>query len=600
MNKKNFNYLYSLLILNNINAGCKKKSGKEDKENKENKTISNNSQLTDPLTKNKDDNEENKQETEEEKKKRLAEEEKKKKEKLEKERLNKIASEVRKFFNVLNKVYVNNKTNEGKTEEIIKIEIVEDKIKEFIKYLEHIDFSKDVQKNDLEILTKLLSIVKIENCNEDLKKFHDDLKNNIGNDVNTNNLCENSKYFKCFKQLFSLGDKTDYNFLIIKDKLDNKIYFAIKDNDGKNITINNKRYDIIQLMFNTFFVDYLKPSTEEKDKISDEKMNFTLNLGYNYLINFEYCFNYFDQILAHIGNPTNTLPTNVTLAIYKSSGENIEQTCKYIWAGDYNFSYSKGEVDVNNLYNFQNIIKINVDKDYKLSFTTEKGKKQMKVNNFKNTPFEISTMEKIVPILEKLKDFTKIDEVKNELLELVKHDKIYKGQNISSSYITSGNINFSEFKKEDIKNSTFPYNFNIYIYNDNNETKVDIKKLEDNERNKKFIELINNFEKNLENLFGKLTYDFNKIVLLIKNIEIYLKKSNLDQIININFSGILSNEEWDKLDTNNLCIKIANDLSSIELGKNIEKADNFKVFSLNKQEKVSSPGDTKFKSQEKK
>jgi len=103
MNKKNFNYLYSLLILNNINAGCKNTSGKGDKGKKPD---SKNGQLTDPLTKDKTDNEE----TEEEKKKKLEEEEKKKKEKLEEERLDKIATEVKKFFNILNKVYVNNKT----------------------------------------------------------------------------------------------------------------------------------------------------------------------------------------------------------------------------------------------------------------------------------------------------------------------------------------------------------------------------------------------------------------------------------------------------------------------------------------------------------
>ena len=139
MNKKNFNYLYSLLILNNINAGCKNTSGKGDKENKKNETTPTSTPsntLTDNNNNDNNNNNENQGETEDQKRERLAEEEKKKKEKLEEARLNKIASEVKKFFNVLNKVYINNKTKDGKTGEIIKIEIVEDKIKEFIKYLE--------------------------------------------------------------------------------------------------------------------------------------------------------------------------------------------------------------------------------------------------------------------------------------------------------------------------------------------------------------------------------------------------------------------------------------------------------------------------------
>jgi len=66
------------------------------------------------------------------------------------------------------------------------------------------------------------------------------------------------------------------------------------------------------------------------------------------------------------------------------------------------------------------------------------------------------------------------------------------------------------------------------------------------------------------------------------------------------FSPLLSDEEWDNLDTKNLCIKIANDLSSIKLDKNIEKDVNSKVFALNKQEKVSGGMESyKFKAVEK-
>lgn len=601
MNEKNFNYLYSLLILNNINAGCKNSAN--DPKSKKTETTTTTTPVSGEVQGNnqlKQGNEiikpSNQGETEEEKKKRLAEEEKKRKAQLEEERLTKIAGEVKKFFSVLNKVYVNKKTKDGTTNELIKAEIVDDKIKEFIKYLEKIDFSKDVQQNDIEILIKLLSIVKIENCNEDLNKFHNDLKDSKDQDT----LCKNSTYFKYFFQLLSLGDKTDYNFFIIKDKFDNKIYFAIKDNDGNNIEINNKRYDIIQLMFNTFFVNYLQPSKDEKDGIPDEKMNFALNLGYNYLIDFKHCCDYFDKIIEHIGDSTSALPTNVKLDIYESSGENIEGTNNYIWANEYNYGFSNS-VDANTLYDCQNIVKITTDKGYGLTFDTSKGNKKSKFV-VKNAPFEISTLEKMPAIFEKLKDVNKINEVKNELLNLVKEDKKYSGQYITRlDYIPGSDVVFKEFKKENIENSKAPCNYNIYIYKDNNENNVDIKKWEDKEENNKIVGLINDFEKDLVTVFGgNLSYNFPKIVTLINKIKDNLKKDVLNQCINYLFSQILSNEEWDKLDTNNLCIKIANDFSSITISKNIEKAENFRVFSLNKQAKVSGPGDTKFKSEEKK
>ena len=91
----------------------------------------------------------------------------------------------------------------------------------------------------------------------------------------------------------------------------------------------------------------------------------------------------------------------------------------------------------------------------------------------------------------------------------------------------------------------------------------------------KIIKLINSFENDLKTLFKEQNYKFYKIVSLIKQIKNWglLKKTKLDQIINMNFSIILTEEEWDKLDTNNLCIKIADDLSSIKLDKNLNKEE---------------------------
>ena len=333
--KKQSKYLLTLLILNNINAGCKKKCGKEgnnDTKKKQNSTQSsgqNDGQENPKEEKPIGENPDPEKETEEEKKKKLEEEEKKRKEKLEEERLNKIVSEVKKFFNVLNKVYVNNKTQKKETDKIIKAEIVEDKIKDFIKYLESIDFSKDVQDDDIEIFIKLLSIVKIEGCNEDLNTFHNNLKNTLSNKGDLYKLYTNNQYSKYFEQLFS-GDSTDYNFLIIKDKLDNKIYFAIKTN-GESVTINNKRYDIISLSFNTLLrINYLKQSIEEKDKISDAKMDFVLKLAYNNLLNLPICFNYFDKILAHIGDISQSLPKDIRLGIYKLSEEKVNNNQVFV------------------------------------------------------------------------------------------------------------------------------------------------------------------------------------------------------------------------------------------------------------------------------
>ena len=571
--KKQSKYLLTLLMFNNINAGsgkkCEKK-GDNDTKNKQSSTQS--SEQSGGQEKPKGEN----PDLEEEEKKK-EEEEKKRKEQVEIDRLNKKAEPIKKFFNILKKAYECRLTKVKKP--VIKCDIDDAKLRDFVKYLEDLDFTKYTD-NDFTLLGKLLQIFKINGANEDF----DDLVTKLNNSKpSLYEVIKSSIRLTYAHDLFNTD--SEWKLLIVKDKYRGNLYFTIMLKDD-NFDYKNEGYDVINLCIHEVgYIGLLKQSKDKKYEIDDIRMNLALNLSSNLLRDFKMCLTSDAlTILNHVSDNVNSLPkVDAKLPFYSEAKEkDIQGTYSYVWTNRYLYNFSKTNVDADKLYIFQNILKIEVDENYKIKYSFETGKKRMNVD-FTNIPFEISTVEKMVPVLEKLKDFTKIDKVKNELLNLVKEDKIYSGQCITKlDYVPCSFVSFEEFDKKNIKNTTYPYNYNIYIYKDNNEIKADITKWEDNKDNKKIIELINNFETNLKTLFGEQNYKFSVILNLIKIIKDKFNKDDggLNNNIKSLFSIILTKTEWDKLDTDNLCIKIANNLSSIKLDKNPIKEDNFKVLKL--------------------
>ena len=606
--KKQSKYLLTLLILNNINAGCKKKcvdKGNNDTKKKQNTTQS--SVQSGGQEKPKGEKPDLEEETEEEKKKRLEEEEKKKKEeeenkktheeieketiqKLEEERLNKKADEIKYFFEVLNKIYLDPKNKVVKIDNIINASIDENGLKEAIKYFENLNFNdtKD-KKNISNVFTNLYNIFNIKNI---------DKKNEI------NKISDENIFHQYLKSLVYMNKEN--KILIIKNKNNNEIHFLLQDCAIKDIEYNNDNYDILEIVIHNQLIRTIEKSADEKNKYTDVEMYLAIDLSKNRFVNFNESLGVSKKILNYIEDSKKSLPKNVCYSypLYLL-GEKIEDYY-FKYTNNYIYSCSKNEPNTDNLYDFEHIIKIETTDDFYLKFSEDIGKKEsnLKYNakyNYKNVPFSFETFEKIHTSLEKLTDFTKINEVQNDLLKLVKEDKIYSGQYITKlDYVPYDFLFFQNFDKKDIKNTTFPYNYNVYIYNDNNETKVDIKNWEDNKNNKNIIKNIDEFKKDFDKVLGNNKYNFSKLVLLFKNIMKGNKSIELNGKINAFFSQLLSDKEWDELNKSkkldNLCIKIANDLSSIVLGKDIEKDANYKVFLLNKN---TTDKNSYFKSEEK-
>jgi len=495
--------------------------------------------------------------------------------------LNKKAESIKKFFNILKKAYECRLTKAKKP--VIKCDIDDAKLRDFVKYLEDLDFTKYTD-NDFTLLGKLLQIFKINGANEDF----DDLVTKLNNSKpSLYEVIKSSIRLTYAHDLFNTD--SEWKLLIVKDKYRGNLYFTIMLKDD-NFDYKNEGYDVINLCIHEVgYIGLLKQSKDKKYEIDDIRMNLALNLSSNLLRDFKMCLTYDAlTILNHVSDNVNPLPkVEAKLPFYSEAKEkDIQGTYSYVWTNRYLYNFSKTNVDADKLYIFQNILKIEVDENYKIKYSFEKGKKQMNVD-FTNIPFEISTVEKMVPVLGKLKDFTKIDEVQNDLLKLVKEDKIYSKQNtVIKDYIPFGYIGCEKFDTKDMKNTDFPYKYNIYIYNDNNEAKVGIRKWKDNDENKSIIKNIDEFKKSFEKELGNNKYKFLQVVSLFYTIMLKCKNFDLKQIINFRFSQLLSDEEWNELNKSkkldNLCLKIANDLSSIELGRNISVGTGFKVFSLKK------------------
>ena len=564
MDKKYYNYLYSLIILNNINAGCKNCKGKNKDKTEQKKNINNQLNEEDsekPIEDPNKDKDKDPKETEEEKKKRLEE-----------ERLESKANEIKYFFSVLNKIYLDpkNKTDEvDKIDINIKATIDENGLKEAIKYFENLNFNDTIDDNYVtNVLTNLYNIFNIENV---------DKKNEINKEYKKN------IFYKYLVNL--IRTNKDNKILIVKNKNNNEIHFLLQECQDGTIEYNNENYDILEIFIHTIKVAPIKKSEDEKKKYTDVEMYLAIDLSKNKFVNFNESLGVSKTILNHIYDSKKSLPGDNVCSSYVLNllNEKIDNYY-FIYTNNYIYNCSKNKPNTDNLYDFEHVIKMESIDNYNFKFSEEIGKKKSNLGYYyKDAPFSFETYEKICTTLGKLKDINKITEVQNDLLKLVKEDKIYSGQKIKKeNYDLSSNIKFTKFEDTNKKNTDRPYTYNIYIYKDNNEIKVDIKKWEDNEENTKFIKQINNFEANLTTLFGAQNYQFNSIVKLIYNINKDSKKYGLNNIIKIHFSRILTKEEWDKLDTRNLCIKIADDLSLIELGKDIAKGDNFKVFLLNK------------------
>ena len=584
LKKKQSKYLLTLLMLNNINAGSGKRCGKKgdnDTKNKQSSTQSSeqngdqeNHKEEDPKDENPDPEEEKKKKEEEEKKKQ--EEEKKKKEQAEIDRLNEKAAPIKKFFNILKKAYECKLTKAKKT--IIKCDIDDAKLIDFVKYLEDLDFT-NYTDNDFALLGKLLQIFKIDGGSEDFDALVTKLNNSKHSLLA---VIEDSAYLKYAQDLFNYT--SDWNLLIVKDKYTGNFCFTIKQQANK-INYKNERYDIIDLYIHEAgYIGLLKQSNDDMNKIDDIRMNLALNLSSNLLRDFHMCLTSDAvQILNHVVANANPLPkVDAQLKFYSEAQEkDIQGTYSYVWTNGYLYDFSKKNVDSKDLYECQNILKIKVDANYKIQYSFEKGKKDPK-GNFTYTPFGFETTKELGKILTGLNDPSKVEDVKNEAIELLKKDKEFKGLKISiMGYLPpSSSMNFHDF--DTMENSDFPYKYNVYIYKDNGDIKIDIKKWEDNEENNKIIKLINSFKNDLKTLFGEQNYKFSAILNLIKTIKDKFNKDDvvLNNIIKFFFSSILTNEEWNKLDTDNLCIKIANDLSSIKLDKNPKKEADFKVLKL--------------------
>ena len=582
--KKQSKYLLTLLMFNNINAGsgkkCEKK-GDNDTKNKQNSIQS--SEQSGGQEKPKGENHDLEEETEEEKKERLEEEEKKRKEQVEIDRLNEKAAPIKKFFTILKKAYECKLTSEGK--QVIKCDIDDVKLRDFVKYLEDLDFT-EYTDNDFSLLGKLLQLFKINGVNEDFDNLVNQLNNSKGI---SNEVIKKSAHLTYVQNLFNYT--SDCNLLIVKDKYTRNFYFTIKQ-QANQINYKNEKYDIIDLYIHEGgYTRLLKQSNDDNDEINEIHMNLALNLSSNLLRDFYMCLTYdAATILKHVEDSNYVLPNvDAKLPFYSEIKENdIQGTYSYVWANGYLHDFLKDNVDANKLYKCQNILKIKVDENYKIQYSFEKGKKDKEgvfidsiFGAFTNTPFGIETTGELGKILTELNDPSKIEDVKNKAIELLKKDKEFKGSKISiMQYLPSISMNFFHFNTKDIKNSDFPYIYNIYIYKDNGNIKIDIRKWKDNEKNKNIIKNINDFGNAFKKELGDINYNFSKVVSLFRIIMLDGKSCNLNSIINIMFSELLQKDEWDKLKTDNLCLKIADDLSSIELGRDIAIGAVFKVFSF--------------------
>ena len=579
--KKQSKYLLTLLMFNNLNAGgCKKKCGNNGNDkNKQSSTQS--SEQSGGQEKPKGENPDLEEETEEEKKERLEEEEKKKKEQVEIDRLNEKAAPIKKFFTILKKAYECKLTSEGK--QVIKCDIDDVKLRDFVKYLEDLDFT-EYTDNDFSLLGKLLQLFKINGVNEDFDNLVNQLNNSKGI---SNEVIKKSAHLTYVQNLFNYT--SDCNLLIVKDKYTRNFYFTIKQ-QANLINYKNEKYDIIDLYIHEGgYTRLLKQSNDDNDEINEIHMNLALNLSSNLLRDFYMCLTYdAATILKHVEDSNYVLPNvDAKLPFYSEIKENdIQGTYSYVWTNGYLHDFLKDNVDANKLYKCQNILKIKVDENYKIQYSFEKGKKDKEgvftdsiFGAFTNTPFGIETTGELGKILTELNDPSKIEDVKNKAIELLKKDKEFKGSKISiMQYLPSISMNFFDFNTKDIKNSDFPYIYNIYIYKDNRNIKIDIRKWKDNEKNKNIIKNINDFGNAFKKELGDINYNFSKVVSLFRIIMLDGKSGNLNSIINIMFSELLQKDEWDKLNTDNLCLKIADDLSSIELGRDIAIGAGFKVF----------------------
>jgi len=618
MNKKNFNYLYSLLILNNINAGCKKRCGKTEDNNTQKKQHSQqssgqndgqeNPKEEESKGENPDLEEEKKKKEEEEKKKTPEEIEKERIQKLEEERLNKKADEIIEFLKILDTASKNSIHDKNT---IINGTINKEELKSCIKYLQELDFSTIsteayTDKNVYEdIYIKLFKIIDIDGQEKEsiLNDFSTNVKNDRkGDGTNIYSLFENILFGKYFGQLFTFGT-TKCNLVIVKDKRNKEIHFVLEDND-QIYNDRNENFEKIRICFGgTPNIQKINQSTNQ---CSDIEMNLALNLSKTLFIALIKSIGLSKIIIKHLEDSKSILPnhkyaSSIILSYYKQKNPNYY----FRYSNDYNYLYTKEEIDANKLYSFESLIKIETTDDFYLKFTEKIGKIKSNLKSaYKNVPLEYSTYENISNKLKELDDVNKIIDVQKDILELIKKDNVYKGEyiTIENYKIIFYSLNFKNFDKKNIKNTDFPYCYNIYIYKDNNEIKVEIKKWGESDKIKRYERLIDDFKKNFENLFPGQEILYSRISSLISIINSNITKDNLYQIINMKFSQLLSNEKWDELDKlkklDNLCIEIADDLSSIKLGKNLIKKDNHKLFLL-KKNTLTGPGYSYFCSEEK-
>ena len=584
MDKKYYNYLYSLIILNNINAGSGKKCNKNDNSKKKQE---NNSNISEESTnKDPDPNEKPEPGKKPDPNKDPKETEEEKKKKLEDKKLNEKADEIINFLNTLDTASKN--TNSG----IMEATIDKEELKSTIKYFQDLDFSKFSTEEynddfDDELYFKLFKIINIEGQDKE-KVLNDFLKDAKAKRIDGYGSLIFKKYFE---QLFYIGKK-HHNLIIVKDKKNNEIHFTLEAENTVGYNDNNENFEKIRIiLMGTSCVSKIPQSSNNR---SDIVMNLALKLcktEFIYLIDAIDCA---AKVMEHIENSTILLPNaRKTLSLVLSSVNKKSNDCYFKYSNDYNNIYSEKAIDINNLYNIEHLIKIEMNERFELKFSEDFGKKKSIFNKdfYKNVPLECSTFEEIFKKLKILDDVNKISEVQNAVLKLIEEDKVYKGENI---FIENHKPSYKDneiqnFKVENIKNSDSPYSYNIYIYKSNNKIKVDIKKWEDNDENKKLEKLINNFKRDLETLIKGTKFSYGKISTLISMLNQNKNETNINiikQLLCLNFGNLLEYDEWDKLAIKTLYIMIKDDLSSIKISTDEKVEDNSKSFLLTKNEKM--------------
>jgi len=423
---------------------------------------------------------------------------------------------VERIFTKLNR-FVQEAPNKDK----INFSINKDELKVYIKHLQDLDFSTmqngEISKSFQEFCT-FLKILKLNSG-----KVEDELSKA------TNFKDLSDKKVKCvdeFKNLLNFTKSPSYPIqysLVFVKNLKTKDIELFFDKDEPNLMLKGI-YRFLCLNFNTYGCYNVNSS----NSISDAEIHLAMQLNNSY-------FTTFDKSLKEAKIVIDNEKNNKTNPNGSLNGYNIFEKDEfkggfdYVYIDDINFYKPETKKDIKELFNYEKLLTFSIDESKKLSYKKEEGQKYSKIQP--SSIFNIDTLQKMSDELKKLRDSNKIDEVQKGLVEIVKGDGSYTGENVSlRNYIPFNFIKWQKLKSGDTENETSEvYKYNIYLSKKDGEVVCTIKKWKNevDEDIKKVTDLEKSFIDKL-----KCNDIFDRVVVMFNNLKNF-KTSNYINVFNV-------------------------------------------------------------------